>query len=144
MFWLISLSLQLYLRPRNTLAAAGSCKTWFYLFNMKTLSFGLTKPSLKSRYWLRQKFGHKKILPQHVLFLGSQWSSRPAWLFIFVIPLVSVHDHLNQTLPELFPIFASFRIRSEIILSLREVKGITFFVPYKRAINLIRPIIPSS
>ena len=31
MFWLISLSLQLYLRPRNPLAAAGSCKTWFYL-----------------------------------------------------------------------------------------------------------------
>jgi len=32
MFWLISLSLQFYLWPRNTLAAAGSCKTWFYLF----------------------------------------------------------------------------------------------------------------
>ena len=31
------------LRPRNTLAAAGSCKTWFYLFRVLILKEELPK-----------------------------------------------------------------------------------------------------
>ena len=44
MFWIISLSLslQLWLGCMNTLAAAGSCKTWYYLFLYFYWSFSFT------------------------------------------------------------------------------------------------------
>ena len=34
-FWLFSFSSLFYLRSKNTLVAAGSCKTWFYLLNQR-------------------------------------------------------------------------------------------------------------
>ena len=58
-FWLISLSLQFYFWPRNTLAAAVSYNTWFYLSQNlscigKCKRFAYQMPGVRLWYFWRQ------------------------------------------------------------------------------------------
>ena len=80
MFWLISLFLQFYFWRKNTLAAAGSCKTWFYLFlcsicwygkSLTTFDYSLKLMSLKRENEIRLKVWYlcklKDVVPKSLL-----------------------------------------------------------------------------